>query len=120
MCAGRASLFIDSTNKTERRTPMDNFEARYLAIVEKNQELHHPEIFNAPSGNWMCGKTDLIPGRIAREAVCWWLERQAIKHFGGPREYWDFIVRFIGFGCYTVDPSGAVLTTWEIILRIKR
>jgi hypothetical protein len=105
---------------------MDNFEARYRAIVEKNQELHHPEIFNAPSGNWMCGKTDLIPERIAREAVTIWLGKKLpddyricvnesgtdLQKWINESESWWTIKQF-------TDPADAILTAWEIVLGIK-
>lgn len=126
MCAGRASLFIDSTNKSERRTPMHNFEARYRAIVEKEPRLRHN--FLAPydsNTEWYDVHTqDTCQNSIARAAVCWWLAGKLpdgkvhIEIESGVATLrisndhgWETV--FIG------DPAEAVMLGHEITLGIK-
>lgn len=112
---------------------MDNFEARYRAIVEKDWNLRCPNLrmdwllFEQKRAEFFQGwttddKISFVEQDHARSAVCWWLAGRLPDNI-------EFSL--IGGSCcietdsmtqlvvnYT-DPADAILTAWEIILGIK-
>lgn len=91
---------------------MDNFEARYLAIVDKDQKLDHPSICQGVGNAWFMwtdATWEPFSESIARAAVCWrLLEKLSAHHSQESRQVID-----------ATDMQDAILTAWEIVLGIK-
>lgn len=109
---------------------MDNFEARYRAIVDKDRKLDHPSICQGVGNAWFMwtdATWEPFSESIARAAVCWWLAGKLPKQYrfvidpaqssveewhGQPLCEWRIV-------CLSMDPADAILTAWEIVLGIK-
>lgn len=105
---------------------MDNFEARYRAIVEKRPELRHPHLVLGGDDTWHNARSDgdWVGSHVARDAVCWWLagklpKPHCIEISDKPAKYFDYSQS--GYDCevFAGDPADAILTAWEIVLGIK-
>lgn len=107
---------------------MDNFEARYRAIVEKDDRLVCSELYQGRIAKWRDSDTGQpVSAPIAREAVTLWLGKRFPKQYrfvigpsessveewhGAPLYEWRVV-------CSSTDHADAILTAWEIILGIK-
>ena len=107
---------------------MDNFEARYRAIVEKVPEVRHPELEPDDFATWFykTGSYFVLPTSCARAAVCWWLAGKLpddwmLRMYGGVSQIlvWDDAVdEWVAVRGFD-NPADAILTAWEIVLGIK-
>lgn len=102
---------------------MHNFEARYRAIVEKDDRLVYQDLYEGRLSKWRDADTgQSVSTSIARRAIRSWLEETLPEGWLIRMEREGVWEIHQGFACCIgrfTDPADAIMTAWEIILGIK-